>query len=355
MRIEYLPEKSEGVALPTIRPEAGSTFSSATCTVTITCSTEDAVIYYTTNGTSPRQTDRYRYTGPFLISDTTIIKAIAVLGDLKSEYVTATIMKRVLTLGGAASGDATGATLTWTTGGDAEWLPIFDTTSSTGCSAQSGSIGDAIDSELSRTWLQTEVTGKGTFSFKWKVDCEWDDSGDMTWDRVVFYTNGVEAARMDGTSGWEEQSFSFADSGTHTLRWEFVKDDYNDEEFRDCAWVSEFMWMQDEEADGLEAWLAERSLTADARAANGRTAAECYALGLDPAGATNDFRIVSIEIVDGEPKVEWEPKVNRWTGAELNAVLKGAAALKGDWKSVEGATPAEKAAMRFFTVVVEVQ
>ena len=60
-------------------------------------------------------------------------------------------------------------------------------------------------------------------------------------------------------------------------------------------------------------------------------------------------------MVDGEPKVEWEPKVNRWTGAELNAVLKGTATLDGEWKSVEGATAAEKAAVRFFKVVVEVQ
>ena len=89
--------------------------------------------------------------------------------------------------------------------------------------------------------------------------------------------------------------------------------------------------------------------------ANGRTATECYALALDSALATDDFRIVSIEIVDGEPKVEWEPKVNRWTGAEIQAVLKGAERLDGEWKSVEGATAAEKAAMRFFKVVVEVQ
>ena len=75
----------------------------------------------------------------------------------------------------------------------------------------------------------------------------------------------------------------------------------------------------------------------------------CYALGLDPADATDDFRIVSIEMVDGEPKVEWEPKVNRWTGT-----VKGAATLDGEWKAVEGATAAEKAAMRFFKVVVEV-
>ena len=84
-------------------------------------------------------------------------------------------------------------------------------------------------------------------------------------------------------------------------------------------------------------------------------AAECYALGLDPADATNDFRIVSIEMVDGKPKVEWEPKVNRWTGAEIQAVLKGAETLGGEWKAVEGATAAEKATMRFFKVVVEVR
>ena len=33
---------------------------------------------------------------------------------------------------------------------------------------------------------------------------------------------------------------------------------------------------------------------------------------------------------------------------------KGAAALDGDWTAVEGAPAAEKAAMRFFKVVVEV-
>ena len=51
----------------------------------------------------------------------------------------------------------------------------------------------------------------------------------------------------------------------------------------------------------------------------------------------------------------WEPKTNRWTGAEIPAVLKGAATHDGEWKSVDGATAAEKAAMRLFKVVVEVQ
>ena len=104
------------------------------------------------------------------------------------------------------------------------------------------------------------------------------------------------------------------------------------------------------EAVGLESWLAERNLAAASWAANGRTAAECYALGLDPADATNDFRIVSIELVDGKPKVEWEPKTNRWTGAEIRTVLKGAATLAGPWDEVPaGGNPA----FRFFKVCVE--
>ena len=67
---------------------------------------------------------------------------------------------------------------------------------------------------------------------------------------------------------------------------------------------------------------------------NGYSAVECYALGLDTALATNDFRIVSIELGDGKPKVEWEPKTNRWTGAEIQAVLKGAERLEGPWAEV---------------------
>ena len=140
--------------------------------------------------------------------------------------------------------------------------------------------------------------------------------------------------------------------GSHALTWSYIKDSEGSEG-EDCAWIGAVTWTPSA-SDGLAAWLAERNLTADARVANGRTAAECYGLGLDPADPLNDLRIVSIEVAANGPKVDWEPKTNRWTGAELNAVLKGAATLDGEWKAVEGATAAEKAAMRFFKVVVEV-
>ena len=49
--------------------------------------------------------------------------------------------------------------------------------------------------------------------------------------------------------------------------------------------------------------------------------------------------------------MEWEPKTNRWTGVEIQAVLKGAATLDGEWQTV---TEENKAGFRFFKVVVEV-
>ena len=238
--IRYIEVTS--VAAPVVTPPDGTAFTEDSCMVTLSCETEDAVIYYSPKGATPRLTDAFRYTGPFTITDTTTIKAIAVYSDgettLKSDYVTATITKRTLTLAEAA-----GTTdLQFETGGDADWTPTIDATATSGLSAQSGVIGD--DAE---TWLETSVTGAGTFAFRWKVDCEWDDSGDATWDRVVVSTNGVEVARMDGTSEWEQMSLTFADAGTHTIRWTFLKDDYDDEgaDYADFAWVSGVTWAPD--------------------------------------------------------------------------------------------------------------
>ena len=59
-------------------------------------------------------------------------------------------------------------------------------------------------------------------------------------------------------------------------------------------------------------------------------------------------------MVDGEPKVEWKPKTNRWTGAEIQAVLKGVERLEGEWHEVDKASESDKAKYRFLKVVVEV-
>ena len=54
--------------------------------------------------------------------------------------------------------------------------------------------------------------------------------------------------------------------------------------------------------------------------------------------------------------MEWESKVNRWMGVEIQAVLKGAERLEGPWADVPaggGSPGTARPTMRFFKVVVE--
>lgn len=69
----------EGVVLPPSAPvlTAGDDFVGST-TVEITCATEDATIYYTTDETVPSETNGTQYTEPFDITTTTTVNAIAI-------------------------------------------------------------------------------------------------------------------------------------------------------------------------------------------------------------------------------------------------------------------------------------
>ena len=338
------------VARPVIVSTLGSVFRADSCEVSITSETEGATIYYTDDGTTPKRYDDYLYAGPMTITDTTTFKAVAVVGGLRSAYTTVTITKHNLTLDEALN---VGEGVVLATNPDLPWQPVYDAHAKLGdATARSCAIGNRTN-----TWFTATVSGAGTMSFWCKVSCEHDDENLFTCDRLMAYTNGVEITdwRMDGETDWTQRTLTFA-GGENTVKWVYYKDK-SDADGEDCAWVDGIEWTPSAEAM-LAVWLAERNLTADTMAANGRTAAECYALGLDPALATNDFRIVSIEMVDGKPKVEWEPMVNRWTGAEIQAVLKGAATLEGPWEDVpegSGSPGTARPTMRFFKVEVEVQ
>ena len=66
----------------------GGTYA-GTQSVTITCATEDANIYYTTDGTAPTA-ESTAYTSAISVTETTTIKAIGIKGEDKSEVATAT-------------------------------------------------------------------------------------------------------------------------------------------------------------------------------------------------------------------------------------------------------------------------
>jgi formylglycine-generating enzyme len=113
-----LPFLTDKVITPVIAPEGGN--YSSPLNVTITCNTEGAIIYYTTDGSTPT-TASTEYTAPISVTTTTTIKAIGTLdqfedSDVAEETYTigSTGNDMVLIPGGSFSmGDTQGVGETW--------------------------------------------------------------------------------------------------------------------------------------------------------------------------------------------------------------------------------------------------
>ena len=259
--------------------------------------------------------------------------------DGGEQVTSATIVRDALTL--VARWEVT----PFTFGGSADWTRVG------GGVWRSGVIGNGEES-----WLQLDVSGSGHLSFRWKASSEMYKTTPI--DYAVFSVDGeVRTLPIGGETEWADVAMEIVGGGVHSLRWTYRKDEA-DSAGEDCAWIDAVMWTPDETVDvgGVPltvpgAWLSEVGCSASDIAANGRTVAECYALGLDPTIATNDFRIVSFWMDGDNPMLEWEPKTNRWTGDEIKATLKGALNLHDkDWTKV---TDENKALFRFFKVEVE--
>lgn len=83
----YGGETPTTVSTPTFSP-AGGTYTTAQ-TVTISCATSGATIYYTTDGTTPSASSTV-YNAAITINETTTLKAIAIKDDTSSNVATAT-------------------------------------------------------------------------------------------------------------------------------------------------------------------------------------------------------------------------------------------------------------------------
>lgn len=84
--------KAEKTAAPVISPNCGTFTGSQT--VTITCAAPDAVIYYTTDGSTPTA-DSAKYSGSFTLTASAAVKAFAVSADAAaSDIVTAVFTKK---------------------------------------------------------------------------------------------------------------------------------------------------------------------------------------------------------------------------------------------------------------------
>ena len=220
------------IAVPVFNPLDGTVFMDM-CEVSITCATEGATIYYRV-GAKPKATDKFRYTKPFEITETSEIWAIAQLGDRSSEAVCATLTKGdVLTI--ATAVDAVGVD-SFETDEQMGWKPVECDFAKVGATcARSGEISD---DQCSR--MAAKINGAGVFTFQWKSSCEEDALQEF--DHAEFIVDGVEIARIDGITNWKQVSVELVDIGKpHTVEWVYVKDE-SECEGEDCVWIDEVKW-----------------------------------------------------------------------------------------------------------------
>lgn len=101
--------------------------------------------------------------------------------------------------------------------------------------AGADSARSAAISDMSRTYLQTRITGPGTLKFHWKV------SSEANYDFLTLSLDGVAlTGRISGAVEWTEQTLDIP-AGSHVVRWTYAKDQ---SEFggTDQAWVDNVIW-----------------------------------------------------------------------------------------------------------------
>jgi len=301
----------ESVAEPVIT--AAETFTGGKTQVSISCATEGARILYTLDGSAPNAHSR-RYSEPFNIRETTVVKAYATLTDYAdSEVVAKTITKEW------GVGDSVGLPdHKFTAEGNAGWVDDG------GAAMKSGSI-----THNQKSTLQTAFVGKGRLTFELKTSCEEDDPAYVEYDRSEIWIDGVLKMKRDGVHDWTEYAYDL-DEGVHTVEWKYVKDDLDESPYpgADCIWVRNIVWRPEftctTEVPVELAWIKEKygdlgsyyydyEDKAQETAANGHKVWECYVAGENPTDALSKFTPL-IEMSDGTPVISWRPDLNEGKG-----------------------------------------
>ena len=191
----------EQVAAPVFSPSDGQ-FTSSSISVTISCGTADATIYYTINGATPTASST-KYTGPIAVSSTTQFKAIAVKGGMTdSEVVGKTYTKGSVTITPAQGMD---------------WNGFVSISSSSAVYGQCETTHDGEDATVLYTSTRTDATasitvmGPGNLSFWW--------SDNDIFIRYGCQIDGKSTKSFSGLPGaWEYVSIPVV-SGSHTITW----------------------------------------------------------------------------------------------------------------------------------------
>jgi hypothetical protein len=127
--------------------------------------------------------------------------------------------------------EALDSVLSFSTGGDEDWLSQTAIYYHDDDAAQSGGITDDQES-----WLQTSVNGAGTVSFFWKV------SSEGNYDCLEFYIDGTLQDQISGSEDWHDMTYEITGSSSHILEWRYFKDG-SMSRGDDCGWVDKVEWV----------------------------------------------------------------------------------------------------------------
>lgn len=363
----------------------GETFSDYVAQVAVSCTTPGASIYYTTDGSEPSASNGIRLNtypyeggviGVFNVYKSTTVKAIAVREDLLDSEVATKRLVRDATLAEAMDIPE----FYVATEGDADWRVVTDVTADGVSAVRSGAM--TTDRNRRRnSRISTYFEGQGTLTFKWKVSCERDVTGQRNWDYLAFIADGAVVKRIEGQTDWAEVSYVFTGSGTHVVQWLYTKNggfaDYDPGE--DCGWVDQVSWTPAVFASGdggaarelyvNPSWMfsvgivgasaSDEELVEAAQAdddGDGFTNEEEGILGTDPKDPDSKLS-ATITSEDGLMKVGYNPE-NASSGTHrLSYRVLGVTDLGGDWKDVTSMSDEDRQTngYRFFKVQVEIE
>ena len=227
----------------------------------------EGAVRYTVDGTIPSAMSEV-YSGPFEVTGSVTIRAIAIADDwFDSEISAATTKRAPWTIGEILNN----ADLSFSVDG-AEWVRDRDVSHDGVASLRSGKIGDR-----ERTCVSATVEGEGVISFWYKTSCEAD--GGAVFDGLRFYVDGVgtpddRSDPIGGVMDWAHFSLRITGNGSHTLTWQYEKDrgDYSDVG-EDCVWIDDVEWLSGSDAVDLVAIFGADSEVVRQIAGNDQTAA----------------------------------------------------------------------------------
>ncbi|RLD41023.1 MAG: hypothetical protein DRI89_10640 [Bacteroidetes bacterium] len=119
----------------------------------------------------------------------------------------------------------------WRSSGQAGWTVTDEWPFEGSYCSKSGYISDLQYTDL---FITLTTLGEGELSFCRKVSSEQD------WDYLWFYIDDISQGAWSGEKDWEQFSYPLS-SGTHTLKWSYVKDQ-NTSGGSDCAWLDNIVF-----------------------------------------------------------------------------------------------------------------